>query len=61
MSRVIKPTQMMEVDRCYPVETVERLATRHFWPKGERHLVLTVLKGSRKEIYVLPLMIFYAK
>jgi len=58
MSRVIKPIQMMEVDRCYHVERVERLTRCH--SRGE-HFVLTVLEGSRKEFYVLPLDYCFAE
>ena len=39
----------------------ERLATRHVWPKGERHFVLTVLEGSREEYYFLPLDDYFAQ
>jgi len=53
MSRFVNPIQIMEVDRCYPVERVERLARCH--SNGEKHYILTVLEGSRKEFYVLPL------
>ena len=59
MSRVIKPIQMMEVDRSYPVERVERLATRH--SNDEEHYILTILEGSSKEFYVLPLDEYFAQ
>ena len=50
---------MMEVDRCYPVERVERLARCH--SNGEKHFVLTVWEGSKKEFYVLPFDDFFAQ
>jgi hypothetical protein len=59
MSRAIKPIHMMEVDRRYPVERVERLARCH--SRGEKHFLLTVLEGSRKEFYVLPLDDFFSQ
>ena len=49
----------MEVDRSYPVERVERLATRH--SNDEEHYILTILEGSSKEFYVLPLDEYFAQ
>jgi len=37
------------------------LATRHAWPKGERHFALTVVEGLREEFYVLLLDYFFAQ
>jgi hypothetical protein len=51
----------MEVDRSYPVVTVESLATRIAWPKAERYFFLTVVECSLEVYYVLPLDDFLRK
>ena len=53
MSGVIKPVQMLEVDRSIPVMRMEMLASRH--SNGEKHFILTIREGARKEYYVLSL------
>ena len=50
---------MLEVHRSYPVKRVERLAPCH--SNGGKHYVLTVLEGSSKEFYVLPLGDIFAQ
>ena len=49
----------MEVDKSYPVERVQRLATRH--SSGEKQYIVTVLEDSSKAFYVLPLDDYFAQ
>ena len=58
-SRVIKPVQMPYVDLSYQILRVEKLPSRD--SNGERHFILTILKGVREGHYILPLHDVFAQ